>query len=147
MSVQLDNVRKQYVSPDGGAVPVIDVEEFGLDDGEHAVCGGPGQLQRHGLILAIPVGEGHGYLPGFRLDEPLGKRPDFVGRFGLTRMNLHRSQFRFRDLAIRNLDRLMAGAKFHGLRFTHIQTGAAVGREVGNTSVDISDGGRIGGEQ
>src|SRR5258705_9527277 len=43
MSVQLDNVRKQYVSPDGGAVPVIDVEEFGLDDGEQvALIGSSG---------------------------------------------------------------------------------------------------------
>ena len=43
MPVWLDQLKKQYVSPDGGAVPVIDVERFRLGDGEHlALVGGSG---------------------------------------------------------------------------------------------------------
>jgi ABC-type lipoprotein export system ATPase subunit len=43
MPVWLEQLKKQYVSPDGGAVPVIDVPEFRLDDGEQvALVGGSG---------------------------------------------------------------------------------------------------------
>ena len=43
MPVWLDQLKKQYVSPDGGAVPVIDVQQFRLGDGEHlALVGGSG---------------------------------------------------------------------------------------------------------
>lgn len=43
MPVWLEQLKKQYVSPDGGAVPVIDVPEFRLNDGEHvALVGGSG---------------------------------------------------------------------------------------------------------
>ena len=43
MAVWLDQLKKQYVAPDGGAVPVIDIGEFRLDDGEHvALVGGSG---------------------------------------------------------------------------------------------------------
>jgi ABC-type lipoprotein export system ATPase subunit len=43
MPVWLDQLKKQYVSPDGAAVPVIDVPEFRLGDGEHvALVGGSG---------------------------------------------------------------------------------------------------------
>jgi hypothetical protein len=34
LSVQLENLKKEYVAPDGAQVPVIDVEHFSLDDGE-----------------------------------------------------------------------------------------------------------------
>lgn len=43
MPVWLDQLKKTYVSPDGGMVPVIDVPAFRLDDGEHvALVGGSG---------------------------------------------------------------------------------------------------------
>ena len=43
MPVWLEDLKKQYVSPDGGAVPVIDVQQFRLGDGEHvALVGGSG---------------------------------------------------------------------------------------------------------
>ena len=43
MALQLLQVKKRYVSPDGLAVPVIDVESFTLADGEHvALVGGSG---------------------------------------------------------------------------------------------------------
>jgi ABC-type lipoprotein export system ATPase subunit len=43
MPVWLDQLKKQYVSPDGGAVPVIDVPRFRLGDSEHlALVGGSG---------------------------------------------------------------------------------------------------------
>src|SRR3954469_4868039 len=34
MAVLIENLRKQFVAPDGGVVPVIDVEHFELGDGE-----------------------------------------------------------------------------------------------------------------
>src|SRR3954465_6177627 len=34
MAVLIENLRKQFVAPDGGVVPVIDVERFELRDGE-----------------------------------------------------------------------------------------------------------------
>src|SRR3954471_4691206 len=34
MAVLIENLRKQFVAPDGGVVPVIDVERFELGDGE-----------------------------------------------------------------------------------------------------------------
>src|SRR6185437_1125220 len=43
MSVELRELRKQYVGPDGASVPVIDVPEFKLGDGEHVgLIGGSG---------------------------------------------------------------------------------------------------------
>ena len=43
MPIWLDQLKKQYVSPDGGTVPVIDVPQFRLGDGEHlALVGGSG---------------------------------------------------------------------------------------------------------
>src|SRR5207302_1723505 len=43
MPVWLDHLKKQYVAPDGAAVPVIDIEQFRLDDGEQvALVGGSG---------------------------------------------------------------------------------------------------------
>lgn len=43
MPVWLDHLKKQYVAPDGAAVPVIDIEEFRLGDGEQvALVGGSG---------------------------------------------------------------------------------------------------------
>src|SRR6476620_6606648 len=43
MALQLFQVKKRYVSPDGLAVPVIDVESFTLADGEQvALVGGSG---------------------------------------------------------------------------------------------------------
>src|SRR5882724_6634345 len=43
MALQLFQVKKRYVSPDGLAVPVIDVESFTLADGEHVgLVGGSG---------------------------------------------------------------------------------------------------------
>ena len=43
MAVWLEALRKQYVSPDGAAVPVIDIPDFRLEDGEHvALVGGSG---------------------------------------------------------------------------------------------------------
>jgi ABC-type lipoprotein export system ATPase subunit len=43
MPVWLDQVKKQYISPDGDKVPVIDVPEFRLGDGEQvALVGGSG---------------------------------------------------------------------------------------------------------
>jgi putative ABC transport system ATP-binding protein len=39
----LEHLKKQYVAPDGAAVPVIDIEEFRLGDGEQvALVGGSG---------------------------------------------------------------------------------------------------------
>src|SRR6476620_9745011 len=40
MALQLFQVKKRYVSPDGLAVPVIDVESFTLADGEHVALVG-----------------------------------------------------------------------------------------------------------
>jgi len=43
MALRLERLKKQYVAPDGSAVPVIDVESFDLADGEHvALVGGSG---------------------------------------------------------------------------------------------------------
>src|SRR5579884_4062676 len=43
MPVWLDHLKKRYVAPDGAAVPVIDIDEFRLGDGEHvALVGGSG---------------------------------------------------------------------------------------------------------
>jgi ABC-type lipoprotein export system ATPase subunit len=43
MPVWLDHLKKQYVAPDGAAVPVIDIEDFRLADGEQvALVGGSG---------------------------------------------------------------------------------------------------------
>jgi putative ABC transport system ATP-binding protein len=43
LSVQLDKLKKRYVSPDGVEVPVIDIEELGIDDGEQiALIGSSG---------------------------------------------------------------------------------------------------------
>ena len=43
MSVQIDKLLKRYVAPDGAAVPVIDVEELSIDDGEQiALIGSSG---------------------------------------------------------------------------------------------------------
>jgi putative ABC transport system ATP-binding protein len=43
LSVQLDNLRKRFVAPDGAQVPVIDIEELGIDDGEQiALIGSSG---------------------------------------------------------------------------------------------------------
>ena len=43
MSLQLLHLKKQYVAPDGAAVPVIDVESFALAGGEQvALVGGSG---------------------------------------------------------------------------------------------------------
>ena len=43
MALRLERLKKQFVSPDGSAVPVIDVESFDLADGEHvALVGGSG---------------------------------------------------------------------------------------------------------
>jgi ABC-type lipoprotein export system ATPase subunit len=43
MPVWVDGLKKQYVSPDGATVPVIDVPEFRLGDGEQvALVGGSG---------------------------------------------------------------------------------------------------------
>lgn len=43
MPVWLDHLKKSYVSPDGATVPVIDVAQFMLDDGEQvALVGGSG---------------------------------------------------------------------------------------------------------
>jgi putative ABC transport system ATP-binding protein len=43
MSVDIRALKKQYVAPDGAAVPVIDVAEFRLADGEHVgLIGGSG---------------------------------------------------------------------------------------------------------
>src|SRR5438045_84870 len=43
MAIQLLNLKKQFVSPDGGVVPVIDIEEFFLADNEQVgLVGGSG---------------------------------------------------------------------------------------------------------
>src|SRR3982750_4604934 len=43
MALHLHQLRKQYVSPDGAAVPVIDIESFALGTGEQvALVGGSG---------------------------------------------------------------------------------------------------------
>jgi putative ABC transport system ATP-binding protein len=43
MPVWLDHLKKDYLSPDGETVPVIDIAEFRLDDGEQvALVGGSG---------------------------------------------------------------------------------------------------------
>ncbi|WP_428937880.1 ABC transporter ATP-binding protein [Fontivita pretiosa] len=43
MSVELHNLRKRYVAPDGSAVPVIDIEHFAIADGEQvALIGSSG---------------------------------------------------------------------------------------------------------
>lgn len=43
MAIQLDNVRKQYAAPDGSVVPIIDVEDLSVDDGEQvALIGSSG---------------------------------------------------------------------------------------------------------
>jgi putative ABC transport system ATP-binding protein len=43
MALQLSELKKQFVSPDGAVVPVIDVESFALADGEQvALVGGSG---------------------------------------------------------------------------------------------------------
>lgn len=43
MPIWLDHLKKSYASPDGAVVPVIDVAEFRLDDGEQvALVGGSG---------------------------------------------------------------------------------------------------------
>src|SRR5436305_13793921 len=43
MSVEIHQLKKQYVSPDGGIVPVIDVPEFQLEDGAQVgLIGGSG---------------------------------------------------------------------------------------------------------
>jgi ABC-type lipoprotein export system ATPase subunit len=43
VSVQLDHLKKHYIAPDGTEVPVIDVEELSIDDGEQiALIGSSG---------------------------------------------------------------------------------------------------------
>src|SRR3954452_4287924 len=43
MGLRLEKLSKRYVSPDGSAVPVIDVDSFELGDGEQvALVGGSG---------------------------------------------------------------------------------------------------------
>src|SRR5277367_5955557 len=43
MPVWLDHLKKDYLSPDGEKVPVIDIEDFRLSDGEQvALVGGSG---------------------------------------------------------------------------------------------------------
>jgi len=43
MSVELHELKKQYIGPDGAKVPVIDVPAFRLEDGEHVgLVGGSG---------------------------------------------------------------------------------------------------------
>lgn len=40
MAVTLENLRKQYVAPDGSTVPVVDVPHFRLEDGEQVALVG-----------------------------------------------------------------------------------------------------------
>lgn len=43
MAIRIQNLRKQYLAPDGSVVPVIDVERFSLDTGEQvALIGSSG---------------------------------------------------------------------------------------------------------
>ncbi len=43
MPVEIHALKKQYIAPDGAAVPVIDIPEFRLEDGEHVgLIGGSG---------------------------------------------------------------------------------------------------------
>src|SRR6476646_5902429 len=43
MSLRLEQLKKRYVGPDGSAVPVIDIDNFELADGEQvALIGGSG---------------------------------------------------------------------------------------------------------
>src|SRR5436190_16899180 len=63
MSLSLQNLRKNYVAPDGSAVPVIDIDDLSLADGEQvALIGTSGSgkttlLHMIAGILAADAGE------------------------------------------------------------------------------------------
>ena len=50
------------------------------------------------------------------------------------------SQLRFRNLRVRDLNLCERGLEFHGLRIIQVQSGAGVGRKLGDVSVDIGNG-------
>src|SRR5437763_15691044 len=80
MAIQLLNLKKQFVSPDGGVVPVIDIEEFFLADNEQVglVGGsGTGKTTLLHLIAGILAPDSGQILFDFSTDaltRPLGAR-------------------------------------------------------------------------
>src|SRR5689334_19595763 len=64
-----------------------------LDRGEQLGGGLLWHLDRHSLALAAFVGKSEGHLLTFGLDQALGQRPDFVGRFRLIGMLNDRAHF------------------------------------------------------
>ncbi len=101
MSVQLDHVRKRYFSPDGTVVPIIDIDEFAVDDGEQvALVGtsGSGKTTLLHLIAGIVVPDEGRILFGAGKPTPLaGTMPD--GWLDIAAVSeAHRDVFRGRNL-------------------------------------------------
>jgi putative ABC transport system ATP-binding protein len=91
VSVQLRNLKKDYVSPDGSVVPVIDVPEFDLADGQQIALkgsSGSGKTTLLNLIAGILAPDSGGIL--FEIG---GDRTDIA-----TLSEAQRDMFRGRNL-------------------------------------------------
>src|SRR6476469_856317 len=81
MGLRLEGLSKRYVSPDGSAVPVIDVESFELGDGEQvALVGGSGTgkttlLHLIAGILTADSGRIVYDVPGVKTNAPAAATP------------------------------------------------------------------------
>ena len=101
MSIQLDHLKKRYVSPDGVDVPVIDVEQLGIDDGEQiALIGssGSGKTTLLHLIAGILTPDEGRIMFGEGKPHPYaGTAPD--GWIDIAQMSeAHRDVFRGRNI-------------------------------------------------
>ena len=100
MSVQLENLHKRYVAPDGAAVPVIDIEELGIGDGEQiALIGssGSGKTTLLHLIAGILTPDSGRILFGDGKPPQAHEEPD--GWLDITQLSeADRDVFRGRNI-------------------------------------------------
>jgi len=104
MPVWLDQLKKEFVSPDGQPVPVIDVPQFRLDDGEQvALVGGSGTGKTTLLhLMAGILTPDRGRIcfgPGPRPEAPGPPPPGTPGAVDITALSeAQRDKFRGRHI-------------------------------------------------